>query len=520
MRMVVVLPGAVRTEEAEQVALEHLEVDVVDGDQAPGKRLVRPSVRTTTGGHGTSARHATLLTMSAATRSSAATLTGPPTMKAVSSHDEDHAVDERRLDEGDGLAPRALAGRERPEGVGDELLRQREHTDHVEALTVGGGRVGHVGPPGEAGQAVGQLGLGVPLDGLDEVEVVGALGPAAGTGWRGEAEEVGVAGVLVQLEEARLQRRLAAPLGRHLDVHRQARGGVGPEVDRVDRRVLGRRADADPVGVVAGDPAGRNRRDLVRLGGGDEAAPQVRRGEVDRDGQAELGRALQEHGAVRARIPRPRPLGRAVAVPLAARVEEVGPPPVRALVPDPDPGGVAGQGRQVGRAGQLRQAQAAVAFGVAVVRLAGGGLDPGHELVAAHGRSPGRERVDRGGQGHEADDDDEDRHPSPLASDRAQDPVHRGEPTGSVARFPGGVVKRRPELRQERATYSAPVSHFAARARRAYSSWGGGRGAGADLVDDRGVGQRGRVAQLPALGDVAQEPAHDLAAAGLGQVRR
>ena len=41
-----------------------------------------------------------------------------------------------------------------------------------------------------------------------------------------------------------------------------------------------------------------------------------------------------------------------------------------------------------------------------------------------------------------------------------------------------------------------------------------------DLVDDRGVGERRRVAEVAALGDVAEQPAHDLAAARLGQVRR
>ena len=39
-----------------------------------------------------------------------------------------------------------------------------------------------------------------------------------------------------------------------------------------------------------------------------------------------------------------------------------------------------------------------------------------------------------------------------------------------------------------------------------------------DQVHDRGVGQRGDVAELPVLGDVPQQPAHDLAGAGLRQL--
>src|SRR6478672_8814313 len=39
-----------------------------------------------------------------------------------------------------------------------------------------------------------------------------------------------------------------------------------------------------------------------------------------------------------------------------------------------------------------------------------------------------------------------------------------------------------------------------------------------DQVHDRGVGERGDVADLAVLGDVAQQPAHDLARAGLGQL--
>ena len=41
-----------------------------------------------------------------------------------------------------------------------------------------------------------------------------------------------------------------------------------------------------------------------------------------------------------------------------------------------------------------------------------------------------------------------------------------------------------------------------------------------DHLDDRGVEQRGHVSELPVLGDVAQQPPHDLAAAGLRQVGR
>ena len=44
-------------------------------------------------------------------------------------------------------------------------------------------------------------------------------------------------------------------------------------------------------------------------------------------------------------------------------------------------------------------------------------------------------------------------------------------------------------------------------------------GAALELVDDGGIGERRGVAEVAALGDVAQQAAHDLAAAGLGQVR-
>ena len=46
------------------------------------------------------------------------------------------------------------------------------------------------------------------------------------------------------------------------------------------------------------------------------------------------------------------------------------------------------------------------------------------------------------------------------------------------------------------------------------------RGTLLELVDDAGVGQGGGVAEVAALGHVAQQAAHDLAAAGLGQVGR
>ena len=48
----------------------------------------------------------------------------------------------------------------------------------------------------------------------------------------------------------------------------------------------------------------------------------------------------------------------------------------------------------------------------------------------------------------------------------------------------------------------------------------GGRCSLLQLVDHRGVGERGGVAEVATLGDVAQQAAHDLAAAGLGQVGR
>src|SRR4051794_37570243 len=41
-----------------------------------------------------------------------------------------------------------------------------------------------------------------------------------------------------------------------------------------------------------------------------------------------------------------------------------------------------------------------------------------------------------------------------------------------------------------------------------------------ELLHDRRIAQRRDVAQLAALGDVAQQPAHDLARARLGQVAR
>src|SRR5688572_5534733 len=40
-----------------------------------------------------------------------------------------------------------------------------------------------------------------------------------------------------------------------------------------------------------------------------------------------------------------------------------------------------------------------------------------------------------------------------------------------------------------------------------------------DRLDDRGIGQRRRVAERPTVGDVAEQATHDLAGAGLGQIR-
>ena len=50
------------------------------------------------------------------------------------------------------------------------------------------------------------------------------------------------------------------------------------------------------------------------------------------------------------------------------------------------------------------------------------------------------------------------------------------------------------------------------------SSGGGLGGAALDLVDDGGVGEGRGVAEVAAVGDVAQQAAHDLAAARLGQI--
>jgi hypothetical protein len=47
----------------------------------------------------------------------------------------------------------------------------------------------------------------------------------------------------------------------------------------------------------------------------------------------------------------------------------------------------------------------------------------------------------------------------------------------------------------------------------------GGLLGGLDGVEDAGIEQRRHVTQLALFGDVAQEPAHDFAAAGLGQLR-
>ena len=44
-------------------------------------------------------------------------------------------------------------------------------------------------------------------------------------------------------------------------------------------------------------------------------------------------------------------------------------------------------------------------------------------------------------------------------------------------------------------------------------------GAALQLADDRCIGQRCRVAEVAAFGDVAKQPAHDLATAGLRQIR-
>src|SRR3954454_11052704 len=47
---------------------------------------------------------------------------------------------------------------------------------------------------------------------------------------------------------------------------------------------------------------------------------------------------------------------------------------------------------------------------------------------------------------------------------------------------------------------------------------GAGGGPALELVDDAGVGEGGRVAEIAALGHIAQQAPHDLAAAGLGQI--
>src|SRR3954447_4228652 len=47
---------------------------------------------------------------------------------------------------------------------------------------------------------------------------------------------------------------------------------------------------------------------------------------------------------------------------------------------------------------------------------------------------------------------------------------------------------------------------------------GTGRGPALDLVDHAGVGQRGGVTEIAALGHVLQQPPHDLAAARLGEI--
>src|SRR5919202_1485499 len=47
-----------------------------------------------------------------------------------------------------------------------------------------------------------------------------------------------------------------------------------------------------------------------------------------------------------------------------------------------------------------------------------------------------------------------------------------------------------------------------------------GRRLGADLLHDRRVGERGHVTELALLGDIPQQPPHDLPGAGLWQVGR
>jgi hypothetical protein len=88
---------------------------------------------------------------------------------------------------------------------------------------------------------------------------------------------------------------------------------------------------------------------------------------------------------------------------------------------------------------------------------------------------------------------------------------------GQEARRPAG----RDRLRCGRPTSTGRCSSTTSgtdRQRRRYSSVGRRRRPAPDLLHDTGIGERGGVPEVAALGDVAQEPAHDLAAAGLRQV--
>ena len=86
-----------------------------------------------------------------------------------------------------------------------------------------------------------------------------------------------------------------------------------------------------------------------------------------------------------------------------------------------------------------------------------------------------------------------------------------------------GSVREHPVDVEDRPPAPAPSGRHArtrSRGTRVRRSLLGGsaRGAAAQLLDHGGVGERRRVAEIAALGDVPEQPAHDLAGAGLRKI--
>ena len=91
-------------------------------------------------------------------------------------------------------------------------------------------------------------------------------------------------------------------------------------------------------------------------------------------------------------------------------------------------------------------------------------------------------------------------------------------PTGGVGQHPVDVEDhRRARARPVRSASASWPARRRGLSGVAHSSVGRCGRQPSDLLDHRRVGQRGGVAQVPALGHVAEQPPHDLPAAGLGQ---